>query len=96
MLEPIRTIRILAILVITQGAFILLFWKVLAAIIAVAEARYNNFTGKMAKTFFSQDKALIQLLQTGDTFLTPLLILGLLMSVLGIFIIDIFGKSFNP
>lgn len=87
MLEPIRTIRVLAILVITQGAFVLLFWKVLATVIAVAEARYNNFTGKMAKTFFSQDRALTQLLQTGDAFLAPLFILGLLISVLGIFMI---------
>lgn len=87
MFEPVRTVRVLGGLVFVQGASILLFWKVLAKIVAVGAGRYANFSGKMAKAFFSQDRALAQLLQTGSSFLTPLFILGLLISLLGILMI---------
>jgi len=84
MLEPIRTARVLGSLVLAQGAFFLLFWKTLAAAIATGMARYADFSGRMAKKFFSQDKALLKLLEAGETYLTPILILGLIVSFIGI------------
>jgi hypothetical protein len=87
MLEPIRTARVLGSLVLLQGAFVLLFWKVMDVAIATGMARYASFSGKMAKKFFSQDKALIKLLQTGEAFLAPLLALGIIISILGILMI---------
>jgi hypothetical protein len=87
MLEPVRTARVLGSLVLIQGAFFLLFWKIFSITISIGAARYASFSGKMAKAFFFQDKALIKLLQTGEAFLTPLLVLGIAISLLGILII---------
>ena len=84
MLDPKRTARVLGSLIIAQGAVLIAFWKVLAMIVAAATARYSNFTGKMAKSFFAQDRALAELLKTGSSFLTPLLILGIIIIILGI------------
>jgi len=87
MLDPIRTARVLGSLIVVQGVVLLAFWKILGTVIATATARYANFSGKMAKAFFSQDKALINLLQTGESYLIILLVLGLLISFLGIIMI---------
>jgi hypothetical protein len=84
MLEPIRTTRVIGILFLLQGWVFLLFWKILGLIITVGVGRYSNFTGKMAKAFFSQDKVLMQLLQTGANYLPILLALGLIVSACGI------------
>jgi hypothetical protein len=83
-LEPIRTARVIGALVLLQGMVFLLFWKIFGWAIAVGIGRYSNFSGKMAKAFFSQDKALIQLLQTGSSYLPILLVLGSIVSVCGI------------
>jgi len=87
MLEPIRTARVLGILIVMQGAALLAFWKILEIVIVTAATRYASFTGKLAKMLFSQDKALINFIQAGETYLMPLLILGLLISLLGILMI---------
>jgi len=52
--------------------------------IAIGTGRYSSFSGKMAKSFFSQDRALVQLLQTGTNYLPILLTLGIIISVCGI------------
>jgi uncharacterized membrane protein HdeD (DUF308 family) len=84
MLDPKRTARVLGSLIIVQGVVLIAFWRILAMIVATATARYSNFTGKMAKSFFAQDRALAELLKTGSSFLTPLLIAGIVIIVLGI------------
>ena len=50
-------------------------------------ARYANFTGRMAKSFFAQDRVLADLLKTGSSFLAPLFILGIIITLLGILMI---------
>jgi hypothetical protein len=84
MLEPIRTTRVIGVLVHLQGMVFLLFWKIFGWAITVGLGRYSNFSGKMAKAFFSQDRALLQLLQTGTNYLPLLLALGSIISVCGI------------
>ena len=63
MLDSNRTARVLGGLVATQGVVLIVFWKVLAMVVATATARYANFTGRMAKNFFAQDRALAELLK---------------------------------
>jgi len=63
MLDSNRTARVLGSLVATQGVVLIVFWKVLAMVVAAATARYANFTGRMAKSFFAQDRALAELLK---------------------------------
>ncbi|GBU24524.1 hypothetical protein R83H12_01157 [Fibrobacteria bacterium R8-3-H12] len=92
MLDPIRTARIIGILVFLQGVVFLSFWKIMGWAIAVGTQRYSSFTGKMAKSFFSQDKALVQLLQTGTNYLPMLLALGIIASVCGILML-VFPKQ---
>jgi len=87
MLEPARIARVLGGLIFAQGFVLIAFWKIFGIVIATASVRYSNFSGRMAKAFFSQDKALINLLQTCEAFLTPLFISGLLVSFLGIIMI---------
>ena len=87
MLDSNRTARVLGSLVTAQGVVLVVFWRILAMIVATATARYANFTGRMAKNFFAQDRALAELLKTGKSFLTPLLILGIIMTLLGILMI---------
>jgi len=87
MLDSNRTARVLGGLVVAQGIVLIVFWKVLAMVVATATARYANFTGRMAKSFFAQDRALAELLKTGNSFLTPLLILGIIITLLGILMI---------
>jgi hypothetical protein len=84
MLEPIRTARVIGSLVFLQGIVFLSLWKILGWAVAVGIGRYSSFSGKMAKSFFSQDKALVQLLQTGTSYLPVLLALGITISVCGI------------
>jgi len=84
MLDSKRTARVLGSLIIAQGAVLIVFWRILAMIIATATERYSNFTGKMAKSLFTQDRALAELLKTGSSFLTPLLVAGIIIIVLGI------------
>jgi hypothetical protein len=83
-LEPIRTARVIGVLVLLQGMIFLLFWKIFGWAIAVGIERYSNLSGKMAKAFFSQDKTLMQLLQTGTNYLPILLVLGSIISACGI------------
>ncbi len=84
MLEPIRTVRVIGSLVLLQGMVFLSLWKILGWAVAIGIGRYSSFSGKMAKSFFSQDKALVQLLQTGTSYLPILLALGITISVCGI------------
>ena len=84
MLEPIRTVRVIGSLVFLQGIVFISFWKILGWAIAIGTGRYSSFSGKMAKSFFSQDRALVQLLQTGTSYLPILLTLGIIVSVCGI------------
>jgi hypothetical protein len=84
MLDPKRTSRVLGSLIVVQGAVLIAFWRILAMVVATATARYSNFSGKMAKSFFAQDRALAELLKTGSSFLTPLLIIGIIVIILGI------------
>lgn len=71
-------------LVLLQGIVFLSLWKILGWAVAIGIGRYSSFSGKMAKSFFSQDKALLQLLQTGMGYLPMLLALGITVSVCGI------------
>jgi hypothetical protein len=87
MLEPIRAIRVIGSLVLSIGALLLLFWKIATFAIATGMSRYANFTGKMAKKFFSQDQALIGLLQTAESLTPWLLIAGISISCIGILVI---------
>ncbi|MDR1829914.1 MAG: hypothetical protein LBQ76_04000 [Candidatus Fibromonas sp.] len=87
MLDSNRTARVLGSLVTAQGVVLVVFWRILAMIVATATARYANFTGRMAKNFFAQDRALAELLKTGKSFLTPLLILGIIITLLGVLMI---------
>jgi len=87
MLDPIRTARVIGILVLLQGAVFLLFRKIMGWAIAVGMERYSSFTGKMAKSFFSEDRTLVQLLQTCSNYLPILLTLGCIASVCGILMI---------
>jgi len=87
MLDPIRTARVIGILVFLQGTIFLLFRKIMGWAIAIGMERYSSFTGKMAKSFFAQDKTLVNMLQTGANYLHILLALGCIASVLGILII---------
>jgi hypothetical protein len=75
---------VIGVLVLLQGMAFLLFWKVFGLVIAVGIGRYSNFSGKMAKAFFSQDKTLMQLLQVGTNYLPILLALGSIISACGI------------
>jgi len=84
MLEPIRAVRVMGSLVLLQGIVFLSLWKILGWAIAVGIGRYSSFSGKMAKSFFSQDRALAQLLQTGTDYLPILLTLGIIISACGI------------
>jgi len=87
MLDPTRTSRVIGTLVFIQGIVFLSFWKILGLAIAIGTQRYSSFSGKMAKSFFSQDRTLMQLLQTSSNFLPILLILGIIISICGILII---------
>ncbi|MDR0517337.1 MAG: hypothetical protein LBH25_09885 [Fibromonadaceae bacterium] len=87
MLEPIRTIRLIGSLVLFMGAVFLFFWKIAVLVISVGMSRYSNFSGKLAKKLFSQDQALIGLLQAGETFAPCLLFIGIFISCIGILII---------
>jgi len=87
MLDSNRTARVLGSLVAAQGVVLIVFWRILAVVVATATARYANFSGRMAKSFFAQDRALAELLKTGSSFLTPLLILGIIVTILGILMI---------
>jgi len=87
MLDPKRTARVIGILVFLQGAIFLLFWKIAGWALAIGIDRYSNFTGKMAKSFFSQDKTLVQLLHIGINYLPILFTLGITASVCGILMI---------
>jgi len=84
MLEPIRTARVIGSLVLLQGVVFLSFWKLASWAFAIGIQRYSSFTGKMAKSFFSSDHSLLQLLQTGTNYLPILLTLGIIISVCGI------------
>jgi len=55
--------------------------------INVGMERYSNFTGKIAKSFFAQDRTLIDLLQTSSNYLPLLLALGSVACVCGILMI---------
>jgi len=87
MLDPIRTARVIGILVFLQGAVFLLFRKIMGWAISVGIERYSSFTGKMAKSLFSQDKALVQLLQTCSNYLPILLAVGIITAACGILMI---------
>jgi len=87
MLDPIRTSRIIGILVTFQGMVLLSFWKIMGWAIAIGTQRYSSFSGKMAKSFFSQDRTLMELLQIGSNFLPVLFILGAMVSICGILIL---------
>jgi len=87
MLDPIRTARVIGILVFLQGAVFLLFQRIMAWAIAAGMERYSSFTGKMAKSFFAEDRTLINMLQTGANYLPIFLALGILISVCGILMI---------
>jgi len=87
MLEPKRTARVIGILVLLQGVVFLSFWKLANWALAIGIQRYSSFTGKMAKAFFSQDKTLLQMLQTGTTYLQILFTIGITASVCGILMI---------
>jgi len=84
MLDSIRTSRVIGILILVQGMVFLSFWKIIGWAITIGTQRYSSFSGKMAKSFFSQDRTLIQLLQTGSNYLSILLILGIIVSICGI------------
>jgi len=92
MLDPTRTARIIGILVFLQGAVFLLFWKIMEWAIAVGIERYSSFSGKMAKSFFAQDRTLMNMLQTGNNYLPILLTLGIFISICGILMI-VFPKK---
>jgi ABC-type phosphate/phosphonate transport system permease subunit len=87
MLEPIRAIRVIGSLVLFIGAIFLLVWKIAAFAVSTGMSRYANFTGKLAKKFFSQDQSLVALLQTAETLIPWLLLAGILVSCIGILII---------
>jgi len=87
MLDSTRTSRVIGTLILLQGIVFLSFWKILGWAITIATHRYSSFSGKMAKSFFSQDKALMHLLQTGSNYLSVLLILGIIVSICGILIL---------
>jgi hypothetical protein len=87
MLEPTRAVRVIGSLVFSIGALLLLFWKIATFAIATGMSRYANFSGKMARKFFSQDQALIGLLQSAETLTPWLLAVGILISCIGVLII---------
>jgi len=87
MLEPKRTARVIGILVFLQGLVFLSFWKFIGWAIAIGIERYSSFSGKMAKAFFSQDQALLQMLQAGTSYLPIPLAIGITASVCGILIL---------
>jgi len=87
MLDPTRTSRVIGTLILIQGAVLLSFWKILNWTITIGTQRYSSFSGKVAKSFFSQDRTLIQLLQTSSNYLSILLILGIIVSICGILIL---------
>jgi hypothetical protein len=87
MLEPNRVARVLGCLIFAKGALLILFWKILEFIIATGLQRYGNASGKMAKFFFQQDKALADLLKFGSTYSSILLVLGIIISVIGVLFI---------
>jgi len=87
MLDPTRTSRVIGTLILIQGAVFLTFWKILNLAVTIGTQRYSSFSGKVAKSFFSQDRTLIQLLQVGSNCLYIFLILGIIASICGILIL---------
>jgi len=70
-----------------QGAVFLFFWKIMGWAVAAGIERYSSFTGKMAKSFFAEDRTLMNMLQAGSDYLPIFLTLGIVISVCGILMI---------
>jgi len=81
---PLPFSQLLGLLVLLHGATIVFFWKVLDYAIATGMARYGSASGKLARTFFSDDRELVELLQFGQDTLPVLLFVGILIMVKGI------------
>ena len=97
-LTPIRTVRLIGVMIAIIGMIFVLVSRVLTAVLAIATdaihlalARYSNFTGRIAAKNFAEDKQLLamvkdvnSLLPTAETALTVILVIGILVLLVAV------------